>query len=83
MVMDILLPTRLHHKADVVTLAFIAVRYSSQLLRFILIIKKSFEAKSMSTLKDISFSNIDRPDLEDELNYDRAFREHIIKGILP
>lgn len=83
MVMDILLPARLHHKADILTLIFIAVRYSSQVLRFLLIIKKSIEAKSISTLKEISFSNIDRSDIDDEVNYDRVFRDNLIKGILP
>lgn len=83
MVMDILLPARMHHKADVVTLAFIAIRYSSQLIRFLIVIKKSFEAKHISTLKEISFSNIDKSDLEDEVNYDRIFRDNLIKGILP
>jgi hypothetical protein len=51
MALDILLPAKFHHRADGLTLLFFAVRYSTQLLRFLLIIKKSYEAKGMSSIK--------------------------------
>ncbi|MBS1889899.1 MAG: hypothetical protein JST59_01285 [Actinobacteria bacterium] len=83
MVLDILLPVRFHHRADGLTLLFFGVRYSAQLLRFLLILKKSYEAKGMSSIKEISFSGIDKAELEDEVHYDRVFHEHIVKGIMP
>jgi len=51
MAMDILLPVRFHHRADSLTLLFFGVRYSTQLLRFLLILKKSYEAKGMTSIK--------------------------------
>lgn len=60
MVLDILLPVRYHHRADSLTLLFFGIRYSTQLLRFVLILKKSYEAKKMSSIKEISFSGIDK-----------------------
>jgi hypothetical protein len=83
MVIDILLPARFHHRADGLTLIFIAIRYSTQLMRFLIILRKSYETKSMTNIKEISFANVDRSELEDEVHYDRVFRDNIVKGIMP
>lgn len=74
MIIDILLPSRMHHKTDMLTMAFIGLRYSVQLIRLIVLIRKNYESKSMNSIREISFSGIDRLELEDEINYDRIFK---------
>lgn len=74
MIIDILLPSRMHHKTDMLTMAFIGLRYSVQLVRMIMLIKKGYENKSINSIREISFSGIDRLELDDEVNYDRLFK---------
>ena len=51
MTLDIVLPVRFHRKADLFTLVFIGIRYSTQLVRFFMILKKTHDVKLMQGLK--------------------------------